>query len=137
MSLKSSNAWLLQRVTGVGLVVLLGLHFGIEHFLVGAHKINASNTVERMSQGIIEANRDFLGITLSTTIDIPAILYQSIAILLLGFSVYHGMYGLYGVLLEQGFSHKTQKGLKYFFVFLSVALFIQGILIFYAFTGMV
>lgn len=137
MSLKSSNAWLLQRVTGVGLVILLGLHFAIEHFLVGAHKIDASNTVERMSQGIIEANRDFLGITLSTTIDIPAVLYQSIALLLLGFSVYHGMYGLYGVLLEQGFSQKAQKGLKYFFVVLSVALFIQGILIFYAFTGMI
>lgn len=138
MSERSSmagNMWLLQRVTGVGLVVLLGFHFAVEHFVVGAANVTAENTARRMSEGVIAADRMLFDIPLQLTIDIPGLLYQAIALLLLAFSVHHGMYGVYNILMEQDFSRRTERMLKYFFVVFSAALFVQGVLIFLAFTG--
>lgn len=131
----AGNMWLLQRVTGVGLVVLLGFHFAVEHFVVGAANVTAENTAERMSEGVIVADRMLFDIPLQLTIDIPGLLYQAIALLLLAFSVHHGMYGVYNILMEQDFSRRTERALKYFFVVFSAALFVQGVLIFLAFTG--
>lgn len=133
MSTKKSNTastnWFLQRVTGVGLVVLLGFHFAVEHFIVGAAEVDAENTVERITHGIIEGDH-VLG---QITINLPAFLYQAIAVLLLGFSVYHGMYGVYNILMEQDTLRSYRKPIKYFFIVFSVVLFVQGILIFLAF----
>ncbi|MDY6779637.1 MAG: hypothetical protein SV760_03645 [Halobacteria archaeon] len=122
-------SWLAQRVTGVGLVVLLGFHFAVEHFIVGAANVTAQNTQARLSRGIIEADHIF-----NVTINIPAFVYQASALLLLAFSVHHGMYGVYNILLEQGLSERQEKAAKYFFGVLSVALFVQGVFIFLAFT---
>lgn len=133
MSTKKSNTastnWFLQRVTGVGLVVLLGFHFAVEHFIVGAEHVDAENTVERITYGVIEGDH-VLG---QITINLPAFLYQAIAVLLLGFSVYHGMYGVYNILMEQDTLRSYRKPIKYFFIVFSVVLFVQGILIFLAF----
>ncbi|MFB6282884.1 MAG: hypothetical protein ABEK59_02990 [Halobacteria archaeon] len=126
----SGNAWLLQRITGIALIVLLGFHFAVQHFIVGAANINAENTQARMSDGVINADHLF-----SISINIPAFVYQATALLLLGFSVYHGMYGLYNMIREHGVSERTDKILKGFFTVLSIALLIQGGLIFVAFTG--
>lgn len=131
----AGNMWLIQRLTGVGLVVLLGFHFAIEHFVVGAANITASNTEARMSEGVIVADRLFFEIPFEITINMPALLYQVIALLLLAFSVHHGMYGVYNILMEQNFSERTELWLRYFFMVFSAALFIQGVLIFLAFTG--
>jgi succinate dehydrogenase hydrophobic anchor subunit len=133
MSTKKSNTastnWFLQRVTGVGLVVLLGFHFAVEHFIVGAAEVNADNTVERITHGLIEGDH-VLG---QITINLPAFLYQAIAVLLLGFSVYHGMYGVYNIAMEQDTLRSYRKLIKYSFIVFSVVLFVQGILIFLAF----
>ncbi len=133
MSTKKSNTagwnWFLQRATGVALVVLLGFHFAVEHFIVGAHHITAENTVERITYGVIEGDH-VLG---QISINMPAFLYQATAILLLAFSIYHGMYGVYNILMEQDGLKKYRAQLKYFFIVFSIVLFIQGILIFLAF----
>jgi succinate dehydrogenase hydrophobic anchor subunit len=133
MSTKKSNTastnWFLQRVSGVALVALLGFHFAVEHFIVGAAEVNAENTVERITYGLIEGDH-VLG---QITLNLPALLYQAIAVLLLGFSVYHGMYGVYNILMEQDTLRSYRKPIKYFFIVFSVALFVQGILIFLAF----
>ena len=121
--------WFLQRATGVGLVVLLGFHFAVEHFIVGAANVTAENTVERITNGVISGDH-VLG---EITINMPAFLYQATAILLLGFSVFHGMYGVYNVLMEQDRLKTYETPIKYFFVVFSLALFAQGILIFVAF----
>ena len=128
-SLSGTN-WLLQRVTGVGLIVLLGFHFAVEHFIVGAANVTAENTAERMATGVIDASHIF-----DVTIDMPALLYQATALLLLVFSVYHGMYGAYNVIVEWGVSPRTERALQVGFALLSVALLIQGVLIFLAFVG--
>ncbi len=133
MSTKKSNTastnWFLQRVSGVGLVALLGFHFAVEHFIVGAEHVTAENTVERITNGVISGDH-VLG---QITINLPAFLYQAIAVLLLGFSVYHGMYGVYNILMEQDTLKAYSKPIKYFFILFSIALFVQGILIFLAF----
>jgi len=133
MSTKKSNTagwnWFLQRATGVALVVLLGFHFAVEHFIVGAHYITAENTVERITHGLIQGDH-VLG---QITINMPAFLYQASAILLLAFSVFHGMYGVYNILMEQDALKKYRQPLKYFFIVFSIALFIQGVLVFLAF----
>ena len=126
----SGNAWLLQRITGVGLIVLLGFHFAVEHFIMGAANITAENTEARLSEGVINADH-----ILNVSINIPAFVYQATALLLLGFAVYHGMYGTFNVIREQGVSEGTEKGLKAFFTLLGAALIVQGFLIFIAFTG--
>lgn len=119
----------MQRVTAVGLVALLGFHFAVEHFIVGAAEVTAGNTVERITHGIIEGDH-ILG---QITITMPAFLYQSSAVLLLGFSIFHGMYGVYSVAMEQDALKKYENPIKYFMIVLSVALFIQGMLVFAAF----
>ena len=121
--------WFLQRATGVGLVVLLGFHFAVEHFIVGAANVTAGNTVERITNGLIQGDH-VLG---QITINMPAFLYQATAISLLGFSVFHGMYGVYNVLMEQDSLKAYEKPIKYFFIVFSAALFVQGILVFLAF----
>ena len=133
MSTKKSNTastnWFLQRVTGVGLVVLLGFHFAVEHFIVGATEVTAENTVERITYGLIEGDH-ILG---QITINLPAFLYQATALSLLGFSVYHGMYGVYNILMEQDSLKKYRNPIKYFFIVFSIALLVQGVLVFLAF----
>ncbi|MDY7081543.1 MAG: hypothetical protein SXQ77_03845, partial [Halobacteria archaeon] len=84
----------LQRITGVGLIVLLGFHFAVEHFIVGAEEVDFDNTVERMSEGVLSGQ--------FATVNVPALMYQAIAILLLGFSIYHGFNGVYTIVTEQG-----------------------------------
>lgn len=121
--------WFLQRVTGVGLVVLLGFHFAVEHFIVGAADVTAENTVQRITHGVISGDH-VLG---QITINLPAFLYQATALSLLGFSVYHGMYGVYNILTEQDSLKPYRKPIKYFFIIFSAALFVQGILVFLAF----
>lgn len=128
----SSTAWLLQRLTGIGLIVLLGFHFAVEHFIVGAHNIKFDNTQARMAEGLIHG-----GELIPITIDLPALLYQAIAILLLAFSIEHGLYGTYNILTEQNLSRGTEKVLKYVFVIGGIALFVQGLLIFQAFTDII
>lgn len=124
---RAYRGWLLQRVTGVGLIVLLGFHFAVEHFIVGGAEVNFSNTVERMTQGVISGQFG--------TVEISALLYQTIAILLLGFSIYHGFNGVYTIATEQGWSRKAEKTVRAVLVVGGIALFIQGILIFRAFTA--
>ena len=121
--------WFFQRVSAVGLVVLLGFHFAVEHFIVGAANVSAGNTVERITNGLIQGDH-ILG---QITINMPAFLYQASAVSLLGFSVFHGMYGVYNILMEQDRLKPYEKPIKYFFIVFSAALFVQGILIFLAF----
>ncbi len=120
--------WLLQRVTGVGLIFLLGFHFAVQHFIVGATNVTAANTVDRITYGLIEGDH-----VIPVTIDMSAVMYQASALLLLAFSVFHGMYGVHNIVVEQNPGEKIERLSRYFFTVLSVVLLIQGVLIFYAF----
>ena len=120
--------WLRQRVTGVGLVFLLGFHFAVQHFIVGATNVTAENTVERVTHGLVEGDH-----VIPVTIDMSAVLYQASALLLLAFAVHHGMYGVHNIVVEQNLGERVDRASKYFFAVLSVVLYVQGVLIFYAF----
>ncbi len=128
ISPEASTMWLLQRVTGIGLIFLLGFHFLVQHFIVGATNVTAENTVERMTHGFIEGNH-----VIPMTIDVSAVAYQASALLLLLFSVHHGMYGVHNIVVEQNPGEKWEHVSAVFFTLLSVVLLIQGVLVFYAF----
>jgi len=70
--------WLLQRVTAVGLILALGLHLWILHF-AGEH---AALTVA------------------GVTIRMKSLAYMVLDYSLLGFALYHGLYGLRSVLFD-------------------------------------
>lgn len=124
----TSTMWILQRVTGVGLIFLLGFHFAVQHFIVGATNVTAENTVERMTHGLIAGDH-----VIPFTIDISAVMYQASALLLLAFAVHHGMYGVHNVVVEQNLGERWERASKYFFTVLSAVLLVQGALVFYAF----
>ncbi|MFP4631992.1 MAG: hypothetical protein ACOCT0_05000 [Halobacteriota archaeon] len=125
----ASTMWILQRVTGVGLIFLLGLHFGVQHFIVGGKNITSDNTVERISTGLVQGDH-VLG---EIAIDMPALVYQASALLLLAFAVHHGMYGVHNIVVEQDLGERVERASRVFFTVLSLVLVVQGILVFYAF----
>lgn len=120
--------WILQRVTGVGLIFLLGFHFAIQHFFVGSTNVTAENTVERITHGFVEGDH-----VIPVTMDVAPLLYQASALLLLAFAVHHGMYGVHNIVVEQNPGEKWERISRVFFTVLSVVLMIQGALVFYAF----
>ncbi len=127
-SVDAGMMWILQRVTGVGLIFLLGFHFAVQHFFVGSTNVTAENTVERITYGFVEGDH-----LIPVTMDIAPVLYQASALLLLAFAVHHGMYGVHNIVVEQNLGEKYERASRVFFTVLSVVLMIQGALVFYAF----
>lgn len=128
LSVETSTMWILQRVTGVGLIFLLGFHFAVQHFFVGAANVTAENTVERITYGFIEGDH-----LIPVTMDMAPALYQASALLLLAFAVHHGMYGVHNIVVEQNLGEKRETQSRIFFTVLSIVLMVQGALVFYAF----
>ncbi|MEJ5167005.1 MAG: hypothetical protein WHV67_08265 [Thermoanaerobaculia bacterium] len=107
--MKDTKLWTLHLFAGIVILFLLGLHMGIMHLdeilkifnPAGGEGIDWQNVLARMKM---------LGF---------AIVY----ILLLGFALYHGFYGLNKIIGEANVKDKTRK-------FVSLVLTIFGFLLF-------
>lgn len=87
---KATSAWLWQVFTGVGLVILLGLHFVANHFIAKGGLRNFADVVAYLRNPII------LGLEL----------------LFLVFVTTHALLGVRAILLDLGFSERTEKRLS-------------------------
>ena len=109
--------WALQRLTAVGLIVLLGIHIWLDHF-----KFAASETS---------------GETLITFGDVSLrleqVIYVVVDYLLLAFVLFHGINGARTVILDFDRFAKHRKAVDIGLWILGVATLIWGIIILFPF----
>ena len=111
--------WLLQRVSALGLIVLLPLHIVIGHLI---------NIVE-VEKGILPGLVVFSNV--AERLEQPA--YWVIDLLLLSFALYHGLNGVRNVLLDYGLRGAVERVATVGLSLLGVAAFAYGILALAAF----
>ena len=87
---KATTAWLWQVFTGIGLVILLGLHFIANHFIAKGGLREFSDVVAYLRNPIILV----------------------LELLFLVFVTTHALLGVRAILLDFGFSMRTEKRLS-------------------------
>ena len=87
---KATSAWLWQVFTGVGLVILLGLHFIANHFIAKGGLRNFADVVAYLRNPIILV----------------------LELLFLAFVTTHALLGVRAILLDLGFSERTENRLN-------------------------
>ncbi len=88
-------AWLLQRVTAIGLVVLLPIHVVINHLA------NISKVEEHILPGLVVFS------DVAERFESPA--YWTVDVLLLSFALYHGLNGVRNVAVDYGVRGTASK----------------------------
>lgn len=96
--------WLLQRVTGVGLVVVLGVHLWVLHF-AGDHAVLTVGGV---------------------AVRLRTLTYMVVDYSLLAFALYHGLYGLRSVLLDYTAGANAERRLTAALWVVGVVFFVYG-----------
>lgn len=110
--MKDSKLWTLHLFAGIVILFLLGLHMGIMH-LDDIFKIFNPASEEAIDWENVLARMKMFGF---------AIIY----ILLLGFALYHGFYGLNKIIGETNIKDKTKKTFSIFLTLFGFVLFIIG-----------
>ena len=112
-------AWLLQRVTAIGLVVLLPLHIVINHLA----------NISEVEEGILPGLVVFSDVV--ERFESPA--YWVVDLLLLSFVLYHGLNGVRNVAMDYGLRGVGEKVVTGALSLLGVAAFAFGVIALAAF----
>ncbi len=88
-------AWLLQRITAIGLVVLLPMHIVVNHLA----------NISKVEQGVLPGLVVFSDV--AKRFESPA--YWTIDVLLLSFALYHGLNGVRNVAVDYGLRGTAAK----------------------------
>jgi succinate dehydrogenase hydrophobic anchor subunit len=112
-------AWLLQRVTAIGLVVLLPIHIVINHL------VNISKVESGALPGLVVFSN------VAERFETPA--YWVVDVLLLSFALYHGLNGVRNVAMDYGLRGAGEKVVTGALSLLGVAAFVFGIIALAAF----
>jgi succinate dehydrogenase / fumarate reductase membrane anchor subunit len=107
-------AWLLQRVTAIGLVVLLPIHIIINHL------VNISKVESGALPGLVVFSN------VAERFETPA--YWAIDLLLLSFALYHGLNGARNVAMDYGLRGAGEKVVTAGLSLLGLAAFVFGII---------
>lgn len=110
--MREQGLWTWHIITGVIVLVFLGLHMGIMHLdaslgifnPAGGHPIDWANVVARAKSGFF------------------AVTY----IVLLGAALFHGFYGLRNIIFELGPSAGLKKTVSWLFLIAGLGLFVVG-----------
>lgn len=102
---QGGKLWLMQRITAAFLVVVLGFHFFLLHFVHHAGEVSFLMSANRMEQWG----------------------YYSLMVLFLITATFHGVNGVYNALVNQGLSGRKRTAIKWTLVAASGVLLIQGI----------
>lgn len=111
--------WLLQRVTAIGLIVLLPIHIVINHLA------NISKVEEGILPGLVVFS-DVMG-----RFESPA--YWVVDILLLSFALYHGLNGVRNVAMDYGLRGVGEKVVTGALSLVGLAAFAFGVIALAAF----
>ncbi|PSP75120.1 succinate dehydrogenase [Halobacteriales archaeon QS_1_68_20] len=98
------TAWLLQRVTGAFLVLVLAFHFFLLHFVHHPADIEFAGTQARMSQ----------------------VSYFATMWLFLVTATFHGVNGVYAALINQGLTGTRKRVVRWVLILAGAALIVQG-----------
>jgi succinate dehydrogenase hydrophobic anchor subunit len=103
---KSSGAWswLLQRLTAVLLLGLLGIHIGVLHFIRPGGEITFASVHVRLA----------------------TVLYMVVDYGLLGIVLYHGLNGARNVLLDFTFGVRAQRSISTVLLLIGLVAFAYG-----------
>ncbi len=110
--MRDQGLWTWHIISGLVILILLGLHMGIMHLdyvlgifnPAGGHPIDWANVVARGKSSLF------------------AVTY----VLLLGTALFHGFYGLRNIIFELGPSSGVKKAVSWFFVVAGAGLFVLG-----------
>jgi succinate dehydrogenase / fumarate reductase membrane anchor subunit len=97
--------WLLQRVTAVGLILALGLHLWILHFAGDHAALTAAGVTIRMK----------------------SLAYMVLDFSLLGFALYHGLYGVRSVLFDYVSGPRAERAITAAVVVVGLVAFGYGV----------
>jgi succinate dehydrogenase hydrophobic anchor subunit len=111
--------WLLQRVTAIGLVVLLPIHIVINHLA----------NISKVEEGILPGLVVFSNV--AERFESPA--YWVVDVLLLSFVLYHGLNGVRNVALDYGLRGVAEKVFTGALSLVGLAAFAFGIIALAAF----
>lgn len=106
-------AWILQRVSAVVLLLLLGIHMFVMHYIPGEPLIEFA----------------------SVQVRVKSLLFQVVDAGLLSFVLYHAFNGLRAVIFDFGVSEGWQRTVNWVLIVAGVGLFILGILALRSFIG--
>lgn len=106
--------WLAQRVTGVVLVVLLGIHIGVEHF----------GNIDK--PGVRERERELIVFS-DVAHRMTMVGWWVLDIALLAFVLYHGLNGIRNIALDLGVKSRGDKIVSSLLAVIGVAAFAFGI----------
>jgi succinate dehydrogenase / fumarate reductase membrane anchor subunit len=112
-------AWLLQRITAIGLVVLLPIHIVINHLA----------NISKVEQGLLPGLVVFSNV--AKHFESPA--YWTVDVLLLSFALYHGLNGVRNVAVDYGLRGWFAKAFTGALVGVGAAAFAFGIVALAAF----
>lgn len=105
--------WLLQRITGAFLILVLAFHFFQLHFVQHAADITFAGTQARMERS----------------------LYYLTMVLFLLTATFHGVNGVYNALINQGLDGRPRTAVKWILIIAGIALIVQGIRVANAMAG--
>ena len=105
--------WFLQRVTGAGLIVLLLIHFIVNHYF----------NITEAEQGALEG----LVVFDNVAERFETIGYWVISILLLSFTLFHGLNGIRNIVIDYGARGAAEKAATGVLSIIGVAAFVFGI----------
>jgi len=103
--------WILQRLSGVGLVVLLGIHFLLLHYLRPGQAPTSAEVFDRLQV-------------------FPLVIIDGA---LLAFALVHGLQGLYTIITDFDLSPRNRRFVAAICTFGGIGLFTWGIRILTAF----
>lgn len=107
-------AWLLQRVTAVGLVFLLGIHIVIDHLA------NIGKVESHALPGLVSFSN------VAGRFHTPA--YWVVNVLLLSFALYHGLNGVRNVAMDYGLRGAGEKVVTTGLMLIGLIAFVFGII---------
>jgi succinate dehydrogenase / fumarate reductase membrane anchor subunit len=111
--MRESTLWFWHLIAGVVILFVLGIHIGVMH-------------LDKILQalGILSAG-DVLTYA-SVLARAKSVAYLVIYLLLIGFALYHGFYGLRSMILEISMSKTAEKIVNWVIVLFGLALFVYG-----------
>ncbi len=111
--MRESRLWALHLICGAGLLVLLSLHMGVMHYASILALLGWVREPVLSFSSVAERGRGAAG----------AVTY----VLLLGFALYHGLYGLRGILGEIWSTPKAVRFINAGVVIFGLAVLVYGV----------
>ena len=113
--MRESQLWALHLFAGAALVVLLGVHMGVQHYPTLLSWLGWAD----------QQVREFGSVAARSSSAAWTVLY----VLLLGFAVYHGLYGLRRILHEIWYSPRATRTVDVLVVAFGLVVFVYGLVV--------